>query len=321
LSCLQELHCSGNRPYCQDKEKFTAESLAALYSPADTQDSIIHLPLLPPENDISFDHRSPSSSIIRSTIHIPHPHTPARSFTLALNIQRPSEPTTCTQAYHPNVSKSCIPPATAAAAQTYATIQSARALATRGLASTTAYPARWSIFPPDTDAASVATESGTSPPTAGGTKAGRQMHPGPEREPPDEPLILLGMDLVMSLHKTTWKEAGRGAELQPEHQLFIQTTASRTPAVALTASAMLKSEDALWPLLVIATIVSLRDNHQLYLPALPVSLHVAPGAPAFTTPGRRTATSHRPEGSRRQSSPLMSLPAPSLTPSPTTTRE
>lgn len=146
-------------------------------------------------------------------------HQPIRPPPLppALNIQRPSRLKTCSTDFPPQRPKSCIATGAAAAARAHATIQLVPVLAIEGLVPMMTHPIRWSIFPPDTDATSVATDLGTSLPTAGGTKGGRQMPPTPDKEPPDEPLVLLGMVLATVLHKTVWTEAGRGAELQPEH--------------------------------------------------------------------------------------------------------
>jgi hypothetical protein len=209
---------------------------------------------------------------------------------------------------------------TAVAAQAHATIRSVPVQAIRDLASTTAYPIRWSTFSTDTDAVSVTTEPGTSLSTAGRTKGDQQMHPDPDKDLPDGPLILLGMAPAISLHKTAWIEAGRGLELQRGHRQCTQVTASPTLGVDLTASTTTRPEVALWRQSVTAASVSPRSTRQRFPPPLAISLRAAPGAPALSTPDRRTAMSRRLEVEGRLKSPPMSLPAVSPTRSPTTTR-
>lgn len=143
-----------------------------------------------------------------------------------------------------------------AAAQAHVTIQSVPVLAIRGLASTTRHLIRWSIVPPDTDAASGATGSETSLPTV----EDRQMPPDPDTEPPDIPLMFRDMAPAMSLLEAGVTVPGlakvlitkiirvslafRGVGLQAGRPPYTQTTASPTPAVAHIISAMLRSETA-----------------------------------------------------------------------------
>ena len=108
----------------------------------------------------------------------------------------------------------------------------------------------------------------------------------------------------------------RGAGSLPGRQLFIQGTASPSPAVATIVSAILRSGDARWARSVAR--MSLRYIRRLFgLQTLPVSTRTAF---ALSTLGRCTGMCRQPEAKRHLKPPPTSLPAASLTLSPTMNR-